>query len=307
VAFPRASQLYDWHWGSKRKAVKTHVLRLSDGRDLAVLQLGPDTGRPLFFLHGFAASRLTIPPGEEVFHELGIRLLSVDRPGTGLSSPSASPSVLGFGRDIGEAATLLGHDRFAVCGWSAGGAYALGTAAALPDRVRRVTLVSGAAASHGPDAYKGRRRFIKFGELLSRRVPPLIRLAAIGVARSVRRRPSRGIARMERFVGPADRRVLAKRANRDAFTDGAAEAFRQIWRGTYFDALAISKDWGFRMADIHVPVALWHGLEDNTVWPATARHNAARLGTRDVTMVADAGHFLIFQRWKDIVAAAAAP
>jgi pimeloyl-ACP methyl ester carboxylesterase len=173
--------------------------------------------------------------------------------------------------------------------------------------VRRATLVSGAAASHGPDAYKGRRSFIKFGELVSRRVPSLIRLAAIGVARSVRRRPQRGIARMERFVGPADRRVLANSATRDAFAEGAAEAFRQTWRGTYFDAIAISKDWGFRMADIHVPVALWHGLEDNTVWPATARHNAKRLGTADVTMVPDAGHFLLFQRWRDIMAAAAAP
>ncbi len=285
--------------------LKTHLLRLPDGRDLAVLQLGPDDGRPVFFFHGFTASRLSVPQDDADCDRLGIRLLAVDCPGTGLSTPSSPPSILGFARDVGDAARLLGHARFAVLGWSGGGAYALGTAAAMPASVSRATIVSGAGAARGPDAFSGRRRLVKFGQLLSRRAALLIWLTAIGVAWNVRRNPNRAVVRLERFVGAADRRVLADRRHRAAITGGTAEAFRQHWQGGYFDAIALSKDWGFRFADIKVPVALWHGTEDTVVHPDTARHNGARLRLADVRLVTDAGHFLYLQYWKEILAAAA--
>ena len=287
------------------KPLKTHLLRLPDGRDLAVLQLGPDSGRPVFFFHGFTASRLSVPQDDTDCDRLGIRLLAVDRPGTGLSSPSSRPSILGFARDVGEAAVQLGHERFAVIGWSGGGAYALGVAAALPDLVSRATIVSGAAAARGPDAFSGRPTLVKFGQLMSRRATPLIWLTAIGVAWNVRRSPSRAVARLERFVGAADRKVLADRRNRDAVTGGTVEAFRQHWRGGYFDAIALSKDWGFRLADITVPIAFWHGAEDNVVRPDTARHAAARLRSSEVRLVPNAGHFLYLQCWKELLAAVA--
>ena len=149
-----------------------------------------------------------------------------------------------------------------------------------------------------------RRRLVKFGQLMSRRATPLIWLTAVGVAWNVRRSPNRAVARLERFVGAADRKVLADRRSRDAVISGTVEAFRQRWRGGYFDAIALSKDWGFRLADIKVPVVFWHGAEDNVVGPDTARHAAVRLRSSELRLVPNAGHFLYIQCWKELLAAA---
>src|SRR5699024_1947321 len=61
---------------------------LPDGRRLAYSEQGDPAGRPLLLLHGTPGSRLQRHPDGELARRAGVRLVTVDRPGFGLSDPA---------------------------------------------------------------------------------------------------------------------------------------------------------------------------------------------------------------------------
>jgi pimeloyl-ACP methyl ester carboxylesterase len=60
---------------------------LGDGRTLALDDVGDPAGVPVVYLHGTPDSRLARHPDDGVAAAMGVRLLAVDRPGYGGSSP----------------------------------------------------------------------------------------------------------------------------------------------------------------------------------------------------------------------------
>jgi pimeloyl-ACP methyl ester carboxylesterase len=49
---------------------------------------------------------------------MGVRLISPDRPGIGLSDPQPDRTIRDWADDIADLLDQLGVDRFAVMGWS---------------------------------------------------------------------------------------------------------------------------------------------------------------------------------------------
>src|SRR6186713_587345 len=101
-------------------AAREHVVELADGRNLGYAEYGPKDGRPVLFFHGFGTTRIICPPdaGPE---ELGLRLIAVDRPGIGLSTPLPGRRLLDWPRDVAELADRIGVGSLSVIGWSGGG------------------------------------------------------------------------------------------------------------------------------------------------------------------------------------------
>lgn len=117
-------------------------VRLRDGRVLAYHEEG--TGVPVFAMHGMGSSRLTWV-SEQPLVEIcaGVRIIAVDRPGYGGSSPPPfGYSYSAFARDLAELADHLQLPYFCVAGHSSGGPYALAAAAVLPTRVVAAAAVS---------------------------------------------------------------------------------------------------------------------------------------------------------------------
>ena len=73
----------------------------------------------------------------------GVRLLSVNRPGYGGSTPIREPSLLRVGRDTAAMAARLGLDAYTVFGLSGGGPFAVATAVADPSHVRALGIIGG--------------------------------------------------------------------------------------------------------------------------------------------------------------------
>jgi len=124
-----------------------HTLELTDGRALSYTDWGPEDAATVFYFHGLPSSRRELEltrPGLER-NSLPIRVIALDRPGFGASTYQPRRGMLDWPDDVAEAADLLGIDRFAVLGVSAGGPYALACGQALPDQVRRVGVVAGVA------------------------------------------------------------------------------------------------------------------------------------------------------------------
>src|SRR5210317_201332 len=137
----------------KTKIDETIILK--DGRTLGFAEYGDLSGRVVFHFNGSGGSRLEHPADLSILTELGVRLITTDRPGHGLSDPQPKRNLLNWPDDISELADQLGLEKFYIIGHSAGGPYALACAYKLPDRIVACGIVSGLAPYDRPNPYRG--------------------------------------------------------------------------------------------------------------------------------------------------------
>ena len=116
-------------------------------------QYGTGDGVPIVNAHGGLACRLDVAAAHAIAAEAGVRLISPDRPGVGLSDPQPGRTVLDWARDVAELVDQIDVDRFAVMGWSMGGQYAAAVGRALSHRVTRVAIIAGALPLTEPAAF----------------------------------------------------------------------------------------------------------------------------------------------------------
>lgn len=88
---------------------RTGRVSLTDGRALGFAAYGPPDGTPVVFLPGAGCGRL-MAFGEEWLQDRHIRLISVDRPGLGLSDPDPDKSFTSMAADVVRLIDeLVGH------------------------------------------------------------------------------------------------------------------------------------------------------------------------------------------------------
>ncbi|MGA8923072.1 MAG: alpha/beta hydrolase, partial [Candidatus Dormiibacterota bacterium] len=87
-----------------RDEVGTGTIRLSDGRRLAYTERGDPSGVPVIHHHGMPGSRLEHEAESDFYRSLGVRVITPDRPGYGLSDPHADRRLLDWPRDVLELA-----------------------------------------------------------------------------------------------------------------------------------------------------------------------------------------------------------
>src|SRR4051794_9200169 len=141
----------------RREDVLIALRAAADGRGVAVEEWGAPAGYPVFLLHGTPGSRLGPIPRAMVLYQLGIRLVTFDRPGYGRSDRRIGRAVADVADDVRHIADFLQLREFAVLGRSGGGPHALACAALLPDRVSRVAALVGLAPTQaeGLDWFEG--------------------------------------------------------------------------------------------------------------------------------------------------------
>ncbi|KAJ3255333.1 hypothetical protein HK103_006356 [Boothiomyces macroporosus] len=104
------------------------LLTLKSGEKLSYAEVGDRNGIPTLWINGPTANRFLIALYDEVCTELGVRLISFDRPGRGASSPLKDPkywTFASFADYIDEATDLLEIPKFYVVAHSFGTSYAL--------------------------------------------------------------------------------------------------------------------------------------------------------------------------------------
>ena len=128
-----------------------------DGRRLSFAEFGDPRGAAIVWMHGTPGARRQIPVEARAFAvEHDLRIIGVDRPGIGSSTPHLYPDILDWTNDLVELCDVLDIDTLRVIGLSGGGPYALAAGAALPDRVHGVGRARGSGADEG--AGRDRRR-----------------------------------------------------------------------------------------------------------------------------------------------------
>ncbi len=289
------------------KSVPGEVFFLPDGRALGFAQFGAPDGKPLFFFHGVGASRLTRHPDESIAASLGVRLITIDRPGIGLSTPQPGRTLLDWPDDVAALADGLGIEQFAVLGWSGGGAHALACAHKIPERLSAVGVVSGAAPLTGAAPAEYLTRQWRGVAQIVQVAPWIARAFAWQQGRQARRSMYKTLEAIVARFSESDKALLADQHMRSMMMETTLELYRQGSRGFYDDMLALSRPWRFRLENILKEVHLWHGQDDPLLTPAFGRHLAQTLPNCRMTFYPDEGHFLLFTHWRDLLTALTAP
>lgn len=238
-----------------------------DGRRLGFAEFGTATGRAIFWLHGTPGARRQIPTEARAYaaaHDL--RIVGLDRPGVGSSTPYTYGCVAEFAQDLEIVADALGIDKFAVIGLSGGGPYALSVAHAFPERVVTAGILGGVAPTEGPDAVAG-------GAMrLGHATAPALRYAGapigkvlssvLSVARPI---ADPAISIYGRLSPRGDRELLKRPEFRAMFLDDLLHGGSRRMAAPFADIVAFSHEWGFRVSDVTVPVRWWHGDCDHII------------------------------------------
>jgi pimeloyl-ACP methyl ester carboxylesterase len=268
------------------------VVALEDGRRIGYAEFGDPRGRAVVWLHGTPGARRQIPEEARVFaHCHGIRLVSLDRPGIGLSSPHVYPQIRSFAGDLASLADALGIGDMAVVGLSGGGPFALAAGAALGDRVRAVGVLGGVAPTQGPDAMDGGlvALGVRFSTVLRwGRVPLGVTLAT--VLRVVKPLASPAVDLYARLSPEGDRRLLGRPELKAMFIDDLFRGHPRQFEGPIADVIAFTRDWGFSVSEVTVPVVWWHGDADHIIPYAHGVHMVARLPHAELRVMPGESH-----------------
>ncbi len=285
------------------------AMQLSDGRTLAYLDTGDPEGRPVFYFHGGPGSRLEALIFEELNRQSGIRMISTDRPGYGLSDAGTEHTYLDWAADITELADHLGIERFAVLGWSSGGPHAAAVAHEFPERLTVAAIVAGEgpyASDDYPQSVLAGDTFNASGAnrlfIWSARNWPWLMRTLLRFSRILMFKDPVGLAQSsgEGVMSAKDIEFFA----RSEFIAASIEALRQGEQGATRDFTIERVDWPFELEDIAAPVLMFHGQDDKAVDPRVGEYVCARMPSCDeVTMFPGEGHSVVYYRYEDIIQA----
>ncbi|MDQ6626138.1 MAG: alpha/beta hydrolase [Verrucomicrobiota bacterium] len=268
------------------------VLSLPSGAEIAYDEYGDPHGKPVIFCHGWPSSRSMAQLTHAAAAELGVRVISPDRPGINGSTYLAGRELLDWPPIVKALAEHLSLGNFRLLGISGGGPYALAAAWALPGEVEATAIVSGAPAIASLADRSGLLRLYRVMLGLYAKQPELLR-ALFHIARpfASTRPPLRIRPLLLRLLQPCDADVLRDSAAFEACFESARRAWRGSARGVITDAEIYARPWGFPLEEVSGPIQLWHGTKDRTFSFRLARDLAARLLHCELTLVEGAGHY----------------
>jgi pimeloyl-ACP methyl ester carboxylesterase len=261
-----------------------------DGPEVSYADYGAERGRPVLFLHGTPGSRLLGELFDVTARERGVRVLAPDRPGYGRSPSRPDRTLAGTDRFVVPVLRDAGVSEVGVVGFSGGGPHALALAAARPDLVDGVEVVSGAVP---PALADDRPAVTRLLGTLAARAPRVLKLLLGLQVRAAGRLPPS-------FVTAQYTAGDARTAVPDPAADLVARDFLEAVAGSAAGAVAefrlLNRPWDLPLDDIDAPVRFRHGGRDTNVPVAAVRRFAERFPTAETTVLPEEDHLTTLLR-----------
>lgn len=268
------------------------TVALSNGAVVALSEYGDPRGAPVFFCHGWPSSRTMAELAHDAARDLGMRIISPDRPGIRDSEFQPNRRLIDWPPLLNEVADRLGIERFRILAISGGAPYAYASAWMTPERVEKIAVVSGAPPLDDRADFDGllsiHRRMLSLRASRPGLLKPLFYLARPFVAM---RLPIRLRPLLLKFLQPCDANVLRESRAFEVCFESARQAWRSSANGVMADAEIYATPWGFPLEEVRVPITLWHGTKDRTFAPRLARTVATRLPNCEFHLIEGAGHY----------------
>ncbi|GMP49730.1 hypothetical protein CsSME_00016613 [Camellia sinensis var. sinensis] len=283
---------------------------LPDGRHLAYQDQGVPGNRARFSIistHPFLSSRLAGIPGlrASLLQEFGIRLVTYDLPGFGLSDPHPNRNLESSAMDMLQLSYAVGvTDKFWVVGYSGGSMHAWAALRYIPDRVAGAVMVAPMVNPFEPSMTK-KERYRTWGNwtprrklmyFLARRFPSFL---AYFYRRSFLSGNHGQIDKwLSLSLGKRDRALIEEPMFKEFWQRDVEESVRQRNVKPFVEEAVLQvSDWGFRLSDLNIqkkrrgkgitlwlksmysqaeeeltgflgPIHIWQGMNDRVVPPS---------------------------------------
>ena len=283
----------------ERVEAQRSQLTCADGAVIDLLVAGPERGVPVLVHHGTPGARLDFRVFIEAVAERGHRYVSYSRPGYGGSTRRKARSVADCVREVSVVLDDLGAQRFYSFGWSGGGPHALACAAQLGERVIAVATLAGVApygVGHldwmngmGPENIEEFGAALAGPEAIERwlaqQLPALQTISGADMT-----------AALGGLLSSVDQQALTGELG-ELVAANFREGLRHGLAGWMDDDLAFTRDWGFQLSSIAVPVAVWQGAEDRMVPFAHGQWLAQHIPTARPRLEPAEGHISLAVRY----------
>jgi pimeloyl-ACP methyl ester carboxylesterase len=259
---------------AKYASPASQFIALEPGTALHLRDEGPRDGLPIILLHGSNASLHTWEPWRARLNAAGYRVITLDFPGHGLSSPvpSRDYSNEAYVRVVEQVAARLGLSRFVLGGNSMGGGVSWLYAHRHPEQVAALILVdaSGQPAPKGQDLPLGFRLA---------RTPVLRTIGEVITPRAMIEKSLKQSVSVQESATPAvvDRywELLLYPGNRGATLDRFGSYVKNRPRDP---------------GPLNMPAAIIWGQDDKLIPVTSAAWFSARLPQGRVTILDNVGH-----------------
>ena len=273
--------------------MKHFTLLLRDGRTLAWREYGALTsGYPIIFAHGNLNSSMYQPSWSKTTLQTETakaRVIAVDRPGYGNTSPHPDRTYSDFALDMKELVAHLSIQKFAVVGYSSGGPHALACAAARLPGLTSCTLV----ASDAP-YFKLNMVQQVYG----------VETVTLENARQMAEKNCSEMSNSYASMSKPDRVDIAladiQHATKQGYVGAASDS-----------VLEASESWGFEFEGLgkRTAVSIWHGTDDQDVPLEAGQYLMDRIGgggSGKCHILEGENHTLIRRHWESILTEAVA-
>jgi pimeloyl-ACP methyl ester carboxylesterase len=269
------------------------VIELPDGRALAYRTYGDPAGKPVIALHGTPGSRFKFAGFHAAAATHGVRLISVDRWGYGLSSAQPGARLLDYAADLTVLADRLAFHQLGLIGISGGGPFAVAAAHGMGARVTALALVAPVGLIDGP---RGRTRLSAFHTLCFRVLPhvpggvsTVFRLQRLGHAVA----PDLVMKIAMSRSAEVDQAAMSDPDTRSRMAETFKAGLEHGVTGPCTDMALFGRPWGFDPAEVTATTRFWIGEADRNVPLAAAFALANQMPRSVTTKLPTAGHFWI--------------
>jgi len=279
--------------------LEQHII-LRDKRKLGFAEYGDPNGFPIVYCHGSQSSRLEMHYDMTFARKNNLRIITIDRPGHGLSDFNPEGSILSFSKDVLELMDYLKTAKFSVACMSAGAPFALGIAYRFPERVNRVAIISG-FAPYNSESKKHLSKDVRTMLKLAKSFPFLLKSLLKIQVKQLRKNPDKALKGCLKIMSEPDQKVLENKAVLKIIKNMFSEAFRNGGEGVGYEISKILvQDWNFKLYDINVPVTFWQGEKDNNVPLEWAKLMQNTVPNSELKLYPNEGHLIIFNHAEEI-------
>ncbi|MFZ0324795.1 MAG: alpha/beta hydrolase [Actinomycetes bacterium] len=266
-------------------------LTLPDGRVLGWTESAVLDGAPLLRMPGTPGSRFSLRADRTPWIERGLRAITVERPGFGISTPAPGR---GFAEPADDTARLLDHlgiDAVPVVGGSGAAPHELAFASRHADRVLAVTILVGAAPVLPSEVDTMIDENVTSWHLAQAGDRAGLTQLLAGIRHGVLADPVVEIIETMSQAPPADQDIMTDPDWQDALARGTVEALRLGVDGWVDESLAIDGDWADIDTDsVSASVTWWHSDEDRNCPLSAAARLVESLPNATLRVWPGAGH-----------------
>lgn len=276
--------------------INEQLIGLPDGRQVSVIEQGTQSGTPVVYLHGSPGSNKDHCKHEELYQELGVRMLSINRPGIGKSTGQQGWNAISFADDLKNVLDTLEIEKTAVSGFSSGGLHACAFAHQHPDRITKLGLLGSVAPFDIPELNASRTEASKqLHDMARDNLDALVEQfsgvttadALLGVIHSI--------------VAPADQQIFDQPDIAEQFLLAYSDLLPDGLRNIFNEIGMINSPWGFSPSGITAETHIWHGTADINVPIECCKYLTNQIPSAKAHCIEGAGHYFPFVQWPQIL------